>query len=129
MNPVLLIVLTFIAANVALKLWLERINRRYTLAHADAVPPTFRDTVDPPTYRKWVDYTLAKSHLHTVEIIIGAVVLALLLLSGLLPKLFDAWSAWLGTSASAKAGFLVAMGVAASASGTYSPFRLSVRIR
>jgi STE24 endopeptidase len=114
MNPVLLIVLTFIAANVALKLWLERINRRYTLAHADAVPPTFRDTMDPQTYRKSVDYTLAKSHLHTVEIIIGTVVLALVLLGGLLPKLFDLWSAWLGASAWAKTGFLIAMGMASS---------------
>ena len=30
-------------------------------AHADEVPPAFRGIVDEPTYRRSVDYTLAKS--------------------------------------------------------------------
>ena len=43
----------------AAELLLEHLNRRHVLAHANAVPTAFKDTMDEPTYAKSVQYALA----------------------------------------------------------------------
>jgi STE24 endopeptidase len=110
----LIITIVLVATNLGVKLWLEYINCRHTLARAGAVPSSFIDTVDEPTYRKSVEYTLAKSRLHGVEVALGALALAGLLLSGLLPRWYESWLDWFGASNWAKAAFIFALGLAAS---------------
>jgi STE24 endopeptidase len=110
----LIITIVLVATNLGVKLWLEYINCRHTLARAGAVPSSFIDTVDEATYRKSVEYTLAKSRLHGVEVALGALALAGLLLSGLLPRWYESWLDWFGASNWAKAAFIFGVGLAAS---------------
>ena len=117
MEPLLIIVLILLAAQVLAKLWLEQINCRHALSHAHSVPSAMKDTIDEATYRKSIDYTLAKSRLHQVEIVFSAVILAILLASGILPKWYELWIETFGESGAAKAGFMFALALASSLLG------------
>jgi hypothetical protein len=57
--PIIALVLIF--ARAIAELWLSGLNERHVRAHANEVPPAFRGTIDDATYRRSVDYTLAKS--------------------------------------------------------------------
>ena len=78
------------------------------------MPPAFREMVDDPTYRRSVDYTLAKSRFGDVVTLFDAVLLTGLLFSGVSPWAFGKFIAAFGTSVLAMAGFLFASGVALS---------------
>ena len=134
MTPVSLvaaIVLLLILARWAAQLWLERLNRRHVLAHADAVPEAFKGVVDETTYAKSVQYTLAKGRLDRIETTDDSWVLLLVLFSGVLPWAFRASNGWLGTSAWAMGVFLLVMALALSLPGLpldwYHQFRLEER--
>ena len=85
MSPFAIIALVLILARALAELWLSRLNQRHVRAHADQVPPAFREMVDEPTYRRSVDYTLAKSRFGEVVTLFDAVLLIGLLFSGVLP--------------------------------------------
>ena len=127
MNVVIEIVLALIGTRLAAELGLSWLNCRHVRAHADEVPAAFRDIIDPATYRKSVDYTLAKARLGNVESICDAVILALALGSGVLPWAFSLFSR-LGSSAWSMALFLFVIGLALSLPGWpfdwYAQFRL-----
>jgi STE24 endopeptidase len=106
----LAIVLGLLAAKVLAELWLMRLNRQEVSRHAGEIPAAFRGTMDDATYKKAVDYTLAKARFSQFEIVYDAVVLALLLLSGVLPWLYRRFLEHAGTSAAAQAAFLLATG-------------------
>jgi|SRR5579872_1212629 len=108
------LVLALILGRWAAQFWLARLNQRHVLAHADAVPEAFKDSVDAATYRKSVEYTLAKSHFGQIEMTYDTVVLALVLFSGLLPWAYGLFTGWCGTSAWAQAAYLFAIGIALS---------------
>ena len=80
----------------------------------DEVPRAFREMVDEPTYRRSVDYTLAKSRFGDVVTLFDAVLLIAVLFSGILPWAFVRFTAAFGTSVWAMAGFLFATGFAFS---------------
>jgi STE24 endopeptidase len=130
-EKVTLVVLTFILARWAAQFWLARLNQRNVLAHADAIPDAFKGTLDDATYAKSVQYTLAKSRLGQIEMAYDALVLALVLFSGLLPWGFGLLTGWLGTSAWVMAAFLFAAGLLLSLPGLpfewYGQFRLEER--
>jgi len=125
------IVLLLILARWAAQLWLDRLNQRHVLAHADAVPEAFRGVVDEATYAKSVQYTLAKGRLDQVESTWDALVLLALLFSTLLPWGFEFFTQRLGTSAWATGAFLLVTGVVLSLPGLplswYDQFRLEQR--
>jgi STE24 endopeptidase len=98
-------------AKLAAQLWLEHLNRRNVLAHADHIPDTFKAFMDAPTYRKSVDYTLAKSRLHKVELIYDTVLLLVVLFSGFLPFLEHFFTHHHGNSVWTKAAFLFTTGI------------------
>src|SRR5438132_11948008 len=114
---ILLSVVALICLKGAAQLWLERLNNRNGLAHAGAVPEPFKSVVDEVTYRKSVEYTLAKGRLDQVEITYNAAVLLAVLLSGVLPWEYHWFTERLGGSAWAMAAFLLATGVALSLPG------------
>src|SRR5215467_450101 len=107
-----IIALILILARAIAELWLSRLNQRYVRAHANEVPPSFREMVDEPTYRRSVDYTLAKSRFGEVVALFDAALLIILLFSGVLPWAFGKLAATFGSSVWAMAGFLFATGVA-----------------
>src|SRR5678815_4734266 len=114
MSPFAIIALVLILVRAIAELWLSRLNRRYVRAHANEVPPAFREMVDEPTYRSSVDYTLAKSGFGEVVTLFDAALLIILLFSGVLPWAFGKLLAAFGSSVWTMAGFLFATGVALS---------------
>jgi STE24 endopeptidase len=126
-----LIAVVLILAKCAAQLWLNWLNQKYVLAHAGAVPEVFKDIIDEPTYKKSIEYTLAKARLDQIETTYGAVVLLIVLFSGLLPWAFNWFAHQFGTPAWSMAAFLFAIGMALSLPDLplewYSQFRLEQR--
>src|SRR5580765_3990224 len=114
MSPFAIIALVLILSRAIAELWLSRLNQRHVRAHADEVPPAFREMVDEPTYRRSVDYTLAKNRFGDVVTLFDAVLLIAVLFSGILPWAFASFTAVFRTSVLAMAGFLFATGFAFS---------------
>jgi STE24 endopeptidase len=127
-SAVIAVVWLLILARWAAQLWLERLNRRHVMAHADAVPDAFKGVVDELTYAKSVQYTLAKGRLDQVESTWDTAVLLAVLFSTVLPWGFEFFTQRLGTSAWAMGAFLLVTGVALSLPGLplswYDQFRL-----
>ena len=131
MNIFVIGVLGLILARAGGQLWLERINRRHVLAHASEVPEAFREMIDPAAYEKSVQYTLAKSTFHQVELAYDTILLLAVLFSGVLPWFHQMFQEAFGISVWAGAGFLFATGTALTILGLpfawYSQFRVEDR--
>src|SRR6266700_1953182 len=131
MPPFATIALVLIFARATTELSLSRLNQRHVRARAKDVPPAFRAMIDEATYRRSVDYTLAKSRFGDVASMFDAVVLIAVLFSGVLPWAFGRFSASFGTSTLAMAGFLFVTGIALSIPGLpfawYAQFKLEER--
>ena len=97
MNIFLLFVAALLAVKTATELWLDYLNRKRVLEEAGDVPEAYRDFIDEATYDKSVSYTLAKNRLGMLETGYGALVLALVLFSGILPWAWGFISGFLGT--------------------------------
>src|SRR5262245_5825097 len=94
------------------ELLLSARNSRHVLAHAGSIPEPFREFIDPPTYAKSVDYTLAKGRFNRFEITVDFLLLATVLLSGALPAAYRAWTGAFGHSVWVEGAFLFAVGLA-----------------
>ncbi|MGB9476704.1 MAG: M48 family metallopeptidase [Candidatus Udaeobacter sp.] len=131
MPPFAIVALILILGRATTELWLSRLNQRHVRAHAHEVPTAFRGITDEATYRRSVDYTLAKSRFEDLTDVFSAVVLIALLFSGLLPWGFAKFIATFGTSIWAMAGFLFFTGIALSVSALpfawYAQFKLEQR--
>jgi len=112
MSRFAIIALVLVLARAIAELWLSRLNQRHVRAHADEVPLAFREMVDEPTYRRSVDYTLAKSRFGEVVTLFDTALLIAILFSGVLPWAFGKFRAAFGMSVWAMAGCLFATGVA-----------------
>ena len=125
------IILGLVLAKWAAQIWLERLNLRHVRARAGEVPEAFKGVVDEATYKKSVEYTLAKGKLDYIELTHHAAVLLIVLFSGVLPWGFNFFRQWLGESAWAMAAFLFATGLALSLPDLpldwYAQFRLEQR--
>jgi STE24 endopeptidase len=131
MQPFAIIALVLILARAIAELWLSRLNQRHVCARAKEVPSAFRGIIDQATYRRSVDYTLAKSRFGDIANMFDGVVLIAVLFSGVLPWVFGKFSASFGTSIWAMAGFLFFIGVALSILALpfawYAQFKLEQR--
>src|ERR1017187_5473238 len=117
-----------ILARWAAELWLAQVNRRHVLANAGEVPVVFKEIVDPATYAKSVEYTLARGRFGQINDSYGTVWLLILLFSGVLPLALKYFTNWLSASAWALAAFLFAVGVGLTLTGLpfdwFEQFRL-----
>jgi STE24 endopeptidase len=131
MQPFSIVALVLILARLVTELWLTRLNQCHVRAHAHEVPPLFRRVIDEATYRRSVDYTLARSRFGDLTDGFDAVFLIALLFSGVLPWAFAKFGATLGTSTWAMAGSLFLTGLALSLSALpfawYAQFKLEQR--
>src|SRR2546426_2380841 len=131
MPPFATIALVLILARVIAELWLSRFNQRHVRAQANEVPPAFRGIIDEATYRRSIDYTLAKSRFGDIANLFDAGLLIALLFSGVLPWAFERFSSSFGSSILAMAGFLFVTGIALSIPGLpfawYAQFKLEER--
>jgi STE24 endopeptidase len=114
MWPFAIVALVLILARAIVEVWLSRLNERHVREHADEVPRAFREMVDAPTYRRSIDYTLAKSRFGEVVTLFDAAFVIVLLFSGVLPWAFGSFTAAFSTSVLATAAFLFATGLALS---------------
>jgi STE24 endopeptidase len=131
MSPFAIIALILILARAITELWLSRLNQHHVLAHGDDVPPAFRGTIDEATYRRSIDYTLAKSRFADIANVFDTVVLVAVLFSGVLPWAFGRFTASLGTSIPVLSAFLFIVGIASSIPALpfawYGQFKLEER--
>jgi STE24 endopeptidase len=131
MPPFAVIALVLILARAIAELWLSRLNQYYVRAHGKEVPHAFRGIIDEVTYRRSVDYTLAKSRFGDIANVFDAVVLIAVLFSGVLPWAFGKFSASTGTSIWTMAAFLFITGIALSILALpfawYAQFKLEER--
>ena len=129
MHSFAVIALVLILARAVAELWLSRLNRRHVCANRNEVPPAFRGIIDEPTYRRSIDYTLAKNRFGNVVNIFDAAVLIAVLFSGLLPWALGKFG--FGTSILAMAGFLFLAGITLSIPGLpfdwYAQFKIEER--
>ena len=130
-RPFALIALVLILARAITELWLSRLNQRHVLMHADEVPPAFRGIIDGATYRRSVDYALAKNRFGDVADAFNTLVLIAVVFSGVLPWAFGKFRTSFGASIWAMAGFLFIIGIALSLLGLpfawYAQFKLEER--
>ena len=131
MNPFTYLLAALLLAKAGAQLWLARLNRRHTRAHAQEVPEPFRGFLSPDVYSKSVAYTLAKNGLQQVAIVADLLGLGLVLFSGGLPRAFLAFTRHAGSSLPAQAAFLLlvagAIGLASWPLEWYGQFRLETR--
>ena len=131
MQPFAIMALALIFARLVAELWLSRLNQQHVRAHSNEVPPAFCGIIDDATYRRSVDYTLAKSRFGDIVNVFDTMVLAAVLFSAVLPWAFGTFSASAGTSIFAMAGFLFVIGIALSLPGLpfawYAQFKLEQR--
>jgi STE24 endopeptidase len=131
MTPFAILALVLILARATAELSLSRLNQRHVRGHANEVPIAFRGIIDDATYRRSVEYTLAKSRFGDCTGVFDTVVLIAVLFTGVLPWAFAKFSATFGTSITAMAGFLIAIGIALSIPALpfawYAQFKLEER--
>jgi STE24 endopeptidase len=131
MPPFAITALVLILARAITELWLSRLNQYHVRAHVNDVPAAFCGIIDEATYRRSVAYTLAKSRFGDIAGVFDAVLLIVVLFSGVLPWAFGRFTASLGTSIWAMAGFLFVTGIALSIPGLpfawYAQFKLEER--
>lgn len=65
----------FLLATLAVKLWLSSRHIRHVAQHRDAVPAQFAHKIPLPAHQKAADYTIAKTRLKIVLLVVNAVVL------------------------------------------------------
>jgi STE24 endopeptidase len=131
MPPFAIIALVLILVRAITEVWLSQLNQCHVRANANEVPIAFRGVIDDATYRRSVDYTLAKSRFGDIAGVFDTVVLIAVLFSGVLPWALTRFSASFGTSIWAMAGFLFVVGFALSILGLpftwYAQFKLEER--
>jgi len=113
------------------ELWLAQLNRRHVLGHAGQLPPAFKGIMDETTYAKATAYTLARNRLGNISDTLGAVVLLVVLFSGLLPEAFGWVQQHASSSAWMLAAFLFLVGMALALPGLpvdwFEQFKLEQR--
>ncbi|MCC8395035.1 M48 family metallopeptidase [Paraburkholderia sp. MMS20-SJTR3] len=97
--PTLYFTTVFVIAVVAMvgtKLWLASRQIRFVAGHREQVPSQFATTIALSAHQRAADYTVERTRLAMIEIVVGAAVLIWLTLLGGVQMLDLAISDWLG---------------------------------
>lgn len=108
MSAVLSVFLLLLLARLAAQVWLDLLNLAEVRRHCDAPPEGIADVMSDENYRRSVAYTTAKLKFSIVDSVYDAVVLAIVLVTGLLPAVQGWVSGALGQAAWADALFFFA---------------------
>jgi STE24 endopeptidase len=87
--------LAALALSTGVRLWLALRQVRHVAQHRDAVPEGFADAITLAAHQKAADYSVAKTHLGMLDILVGAAALLALTLGGGLQWIAMQWSALL----------------------------------
>ncbi|SEJ49689.1 M48 family metallopeptidase [Paraburkholderia diazotrophica] len=85
-----------VAAMVGMKLWLASRQVRFVAAHRDRVPQQFAGTIALSAHQRAADYTIERTRLTMMEIVVSAAVLIVLTLLGGVQILDIAIGDWFG---------------------------------
>src|SRR5215471_17002583 len=99
MTSFAILIVVLIVLKLVVQLALEQLNQRNVRAHAQNVPEAFKDVIDEPTYRRSVEYTLAKGKVQQFELAYHMVVLLVILFTGVLAWAFGSFRLQFGDSA------------------------------
>lgn len=131
MTSILWVFLVLLLVKTLGEIVLDLLNRKQVLRFASAIPSGLEDVMDAETYRKSVDYTLAKNRFSLVGHVYDAAVLAVVIASGFLPWWYEAFHARFGAAIWVDALYLVAVMLVISAAGLpldwWGRFRLEER--
>lgn len=131
MTPILTTFVLLLLLKVATSIALDLINLRHLKRQSGSVPDSFRDFIDEPTYRKSVEYTVAKTRFGIVSELYDAAILAIVILAGLLPWLYAALTGWIGAGIFSQALVLFLIAILLGLPGLpfdwWSTFRLEER--
>lgn len=94
MSPILWLVAALMVLRLVAEEILSALNRAEVRRHAANPPPAAAAIMDRETYTKAVDYTLAKSHFGMITGIFDALILGVVVFSGVLPALWAVVSGW-----------------------------------
>ncbi|MBE2214154.1 MAG: M48 family metallopeptidase [Opitutaceae bacterium] len=109
MSVILCVTTVALALRLGTQALLTWLNIREVSRRRQSIPAALDGVMDPGTYAKSADYSLAKLRFGQWENLWETAVLAVVLFSGVLPEAWAMWTGWLGTGAWAGAGFLVAV--------------------
>lgn len=125
------VVVGLLLAKLLAELILAALNRAEARRHAAQAPAAVAAIMDADTYRKSVEYTLAKNRFGVWSMVFDTGVLLLALSSGVLPMLFADVGAWSPAGAWDDALFILFAGVLLSIPGLpfdwWGQFRLEER--
>ncbi|KAA1004646.1 M48 family metallopeptidase [Paraburkholderia panacisoli] len=110
--PTLYFTVLFVVAVVAMvgtKLWLASRQIRFVAAHREQVPSQFAGTIALTAHQRAADYTIERTRLTMIEILVGAAVLIGLTLLGGVQALDLAISDWLGRDYIGQIALIVAV--------------------
>ena len=105
------IIIALVGAKLLAQLWLDHLNAVEVRKNSARVPEAFAGTMDEPTYKKAVEYTLAKSGFGRKQLIFEAVLLAAILVSGVLPGFYRWFTGLFGTGILSQGAYLFVVGV------------------
>ncbi|MGH8727261.1 MAG: M48 family metallopeptidase [Burkholderiales bacterium] len=86
-----LVFLLVLTLTVAVRLWLASRHVRHVRAHRDRVPSGFTDAISLEAHQKAADYSVAKTRLARINIIVEAALLLAFTLGGLFQLLDRVW--------------------------------------
>jgi STE24 endopeptidase len=131
MHPILIIALALLFIKTIVSLALDWINLRHVHENAATIPESFRDFMDDETYAKSVAYTRARTHFGMLSEVFDAVLLAIVLIVGLLPWLYEGLAGVLGAGVWGQGlvliGIMLVLGLPGLPFDWWSTFRLEAR--
>nr|WKF56868.1 Protease HtpX [Paraburkholderia busanensis] len=110
--PTLYFTALFVVAIVAMvgtKLWLASRQIRFVAAHREQVPSQFSGTIALTAHQRAADYTVERTRLTMIEIVVGAAVLVGLTLLGGVQTLDLAISGWIGRGYAGQIALVIAV--------------------
>lgn len=91
MNWITLIFLLALVLSLAIQFWLDRRQLTHVLRHRDAVPDAFKERIPLDAHQKAADYTVARTRVGIMELVLGTILLLLWTLGGGLQLVDTLW--------------------------------------
>lgn len=107
MTPLETVFVIALGAKLIAELVLEALNRRQVASNATSLPAELDGIMSKEKFAKANDYTLTKSRFGTLSLLLDALVLLAVILSGVLPEAHAAWTDVVGSSGWSSALFLI----------------------
>lgn len=131
MNTILITFVCLLVLKLVTGIVLDCMNMRHARAKSAAVPEAFTDFIDLPTYKKSIDYTVAKTRFGIITELYDSLIVAIVLLAGGLAWLYSGLSELIGYGVWGQSCVLFLIGVILGLPGLpfdwWSTFRLEER--